>query len=571
MKPHIASIILFFVLLVTACSPRERTLHIVTTGDVHGSWFDEPYVEGQAKKTSLMSVYAWVDSLRRSVGKQNVLLLDAGDCLQGDNAPYYYNYVETEGEHLFVQLVAYMGYDAIAVGNHDIETGHKVYDKIAAQLQAHGIPFMGANAIDVKTGNAYFTSYEVFERGGLRVAVLGFTNPNMEAWLDEPIWEGMRFESLIPSVQDWVDRVREQENPDLVVVLTHSGTGNGDGLSLESQGLDLLNSLHDVDVLVCSHDHRPYVKEKNGTWLINGGARAGNVGHVTVSKAKDGTKKIHGETVRMNKDKVGQAMKKQFQPAFELVKGFTLQPVGQLSMELRTRDAYKGMSDYVNLVHTVQLESSGAQISFAAPLTFNGSVKAGQVIYYDMFTIYPFENQLYVMKMKGSEIKNYLEYSYDGWIQTPGQHVLKIEDEPDARTGASKWSFVGRTYNFDSAAGLVYTVDVTKPFGKRVKISSMADGSRFDPDAWYNVAMTSYRASGGGDLLLDGGGLDKEELEERTVARLPEVRMMIYQYFTQHGTVNASLIRDRSVLGEWHFVPEKVVAPLMEKDMNLIF
>ena len=571
MKPQIASILFIFALIVSVCSPREHTLHIVTTGDVHGSWFDEPYVEGQAKKTSLMSVYAWVDSLRRAAGKQNVLLLDAGDGLQGDNAPYYYNYVDIQGEHLFVQLMAYMGYDAIAVGNHDIETGHKVYDKVAAQLQAHDIPFMGANAIDTKTGNAYFTSYEVFERGGMRVAVIGFTNPNMEAWLDEPIWEGMRFESLIPSVQEWVDRVREQENPDLVVALTHSGTGNGDGSSLEAQGLDLLDSLHDVDVLVCSHDHRPYVKEKNGTWLINGGARAGNVGHITVSVAKDGTKKIHAETVRMNKDKVDAAMKKHFQPAFELVKGFTRQPVGQLATELRTRDAYKGMCDYVDLVHTVQLESSGAQISFAAPLTFNGSVKAGEVIYYDMFTIYPFENQLYVMKMKGSEIKNYLEYSYDGWIQTPGQHVLKIEDEPDARTGASKWSFVGRTYNFDSAAGLDYTVDVTKPFGKRVKITSMADGSRFDPDAWYNVAMTSYRASGGGDLLLEGAGLDKDELEERTVSRLPEIRMMIYRYFTQHGTVNAELIRDRSVLGEWHFVPEKVVAPLMEKDMDLIF
>ena len=127
-------------LLAAGCASGDRTLHIVTTGDVHGNWFDEPYVEGQSTKTSLMSVHAWVDSLRRAVGEKNVLLLDAGDCLQGDNAPYYFNYVNTEGEHPFVSLLAYMKYDAVAVGNHDIETGHAVYDKIAAQLAAHGIP-----------------------------------------------------------------------------------------------------------------------------------------------------------------------------------------------------------------------------------------------------------------------------------------------------------------------------------------------------------------------------------------------------------------------------------------------
>ena len=114
-------------------------------------------------------------------------------------------------------------------------------------------------------------------------------------------------------------------------------------------------------------------------------------------------------------------------------------------------------------------------------------------------------------------------------------------------------------------------MDVTKPFGKRVKITSLPDGTPFKADAWYNVAMTSYRASGGGDILLEGAGLSKEEAESRIVERLPEIREMVYQYFKEHGTVDNTLFGKRSVLGEWHFVPEKVVGPLMEKDMSLIF
>ena len=570
MRPRLITILLAVLFLAAACTSGERTLHIVTTGDVHGSWFDEPYVEGQANKTSLMSVNAWVDSLRRAVGKKNVLLLDAGDCLQGDNAPYYYNYVDTEGEHLFVQLVAYMGYDAIAVGNHDIEAGHPVYDKVAAQLRTHGIPFMAANALD-DDDNPYFASYEVFHRGGMKVVVIGFTNPNMEAWLDEPIWEGIEFESLIPCVQEWVDKVREKEHPDVVVVLTHSGTGEGNGSILESQGLDLLESLQGVDILVCSHDHRPFIAQKDETWLINGGARAGNVGHAVVSISKKCGKKVRGEYVRMDKNKVDQEMKEHFRPAFEAVKAFTLQPVGTLTVDLHTRDAYTGMNDYAALIHMVQLEASGAQISFMAPLTFDGTVSAGQVIFNDMFTIYPFENQLYVVKMKGSEIKDYLEYSYDNWIQTPGEHALKISDAPDPRTGAQRWSFVGRTYNFDSAAGLVYTVDLTKPYGKRVKITSLANGAPFKKDEMYTVAMTSYRASGGGEILQKGAGLSKDEVDDRIQERLPEIREMVYQYFKKHGTVGTEDFGNRAVLGEWRFVPEKLVNPLFEQDLALIF
>ena len=563
---------LFFVtlLLAVSCAPKEHILHIVTTGDVHGNWFDEPYVEGQSNKTSLMSVHAWVDSLRHAAGAKNVLLLDAGDCLQGDNAPYYYNYVDTTGEHPFVSLVSYMKYDAVAVGNHDIETGHPVYDKVAAQLAAHGIPFLAANAVRTDDGEPYFQPYKVFRRAGLKVAVLGLTNPNMKAWLSEPVWSGIDFQSLLPCAQEWVDRIRAKEHPDVMVVLTHSGVGEGDGEQLESQGLDLLATLRGVDLLVCSHDHRPAIADRDGLWMVDGGARAGNVGHAVVKLSREG-RSTTAEFVRMDKDKVDTVMRERFRPVFDAVRAFTLQPVGRLAMELRTRDAYRGMSDYVNLIHTVQLGVPDVQLSFAAPLTFDGTVKAGEVIFNDMFTVYPYENQLYVVKLKGSEIRNYLEYSYDNWIQTPGKHVLRIVDTPDPRTGAARWSFEGRSYNFDSAAGLVYTVDVTRPKGSRVQVKSLADGSAFDPEAWYNVAMTSYRASGGGNHLFAGAGLSKEESEERIVARHPEIRELIYQYFKQHGTVDAALVGDRSVIGEWHFVPEKTAGPMIERDMELIF
>ena len=245
-----------------------------------------------------------------------------------------------------------------------------------------------------------------------------------------------------------------------------------------------------------------------------------------------------------------------------------------LKSDLRTRDAYRGMSDYINLVHAVSLGCAPAQISFAAPLTFNGFVKAGTLVYNDLFTIYPFENQLFVVKMNGGEIKNYLEYSYNTWINTidsADDRLLKIVNEPDPRTGQKRWSFVGRSYNFDSAVGLNYVVDVTKPAGERVQITSLADGTPFSMDAEYNVAMTSYRASGGGGLMRHGAGIDTDRIDDRVVEYYPEIRELIYQYLQKNKEIDPVKTGDPAFVGHWEFVPADLAGKAMDKDMELLF
>ena len=563
-------------LLQTASAQNHTQLHVVTTGDVHGSWFDQPYIEGGKTKTSLMSVKVYVDSLRQAVGRDNVLLLDAGDNLQGDNAAYYFNNIADQSKpHPYPRIAKYMGYDAVTIGNHDLETGHDVYDKVFAELTDAGIPWLGGNVIKKNDGGTYFPLYKIFDRAGVKVAVFGFENPNMEAWLPEELWSGMSFLSLVPYVQSFVDYVVKKEKPQVVIAVVHAGTGNGDGTQLENQALDLFNSLKGVDLLVGAHDHRPYVAEKQGFAYINGGARAGSVGHAVIDVHTQGrrvlAKDVHAELHRIDKNKVDYVMQSAFKDEFEQVKNFTNQEVGEIVPELRSRDAYAGPADYVSLIHTVQLSVPEAKISFAAPLSFNGVVKPGTVIFNDMFTIYPYENQLYVVNLKGSEIKGIMECSYANWIRTPGEHVLLIAPRSDARTGSEGWSFVNRSYNFDSTGGLVYTVDVTKPAGERIEIKSFADGSAFDMNAMYPVAMTSYRASGGGELLLGGAGLDNAKIESRIVAKYPAIRDMIYQFIKEHKIIDKPLIADESVIGSWKFVPEEVAGPLLEKDMELLF
>ena len=569
MKKLLLSILLLALTLpVFACKPAE--LHIVTTGDIHGRFFSRAYTGDNAARVSLMSVKHYVDRLRDAVGPSNVILLDCGDILQGDNASYYYNYVATDEPHVYPRMAQYMGYDACTVGNHDIETGHPVYDRVFAQMKAYGIPWLSGNAFK-EDGSLYFPEYTMLHKGGKKVLVLGYNNANIDNWLPEEYWSGMTHKSLIPLVQDRVDRLRIALKPDVVIVMVHSGTGNGDGSIIENQGLDIFNDLHGVDVLVCGHDHLPGFYTKKDCVMVDGGARCSNVGHAVLKFRLGKVTSRTVETVPMKRNLIDPEMEKVFDAEWRAVKSFTNSKVGTLTVPLRTRDAYEGMCDYIDLIHTVQLGATGAQLSLAAPLSFNGTVNAGDVIFDDMFTIYPYENQLYVLSVTGKEVKNLMEYSYDKWICTPGDHVLRIQEGSDPRSGATRWSFENRSYNFDSVAGLVYTVDVTKPAGSRVEVVSLADGSPFDESATYTVAMTSYRATGGGSLVTVGAGIPHSELAGRVVAKYPEIRDFVYKFIASRKVVEPSSFTNREVLGSWEFVPRDVVEPLMAADMDLMF
>lgn len=514
----------------------DYTFHILTTNDIHGTYFDSNYADGSVRN-SLFAVNTYVDSIRHADGKENIILLDAGDFLQGDNAAYYFNYVDSTAGHIYPRMAEYMGYDAIIGGNHDIETGHDVYDGIAADLVKRGIPFLAGNAIRNDSGKPYFPVYTVLKRNGVKIAVLGYDNANIKAWLNESLWSGMHFESLVEIVQKDVDKVIKKEKPHIVVVAAHSGTGNGDGTQLENQGLDLYKSLKGVDVVVCAHDHKAYVTDNGRTCLINTGSHSRNLGHgiigITIRKGRTVAVSAEAELIPIDATKSDKNMREYFAKDYETVKDFTLRKVGELKKDLNLSEALTGMSDYINLIHLICLNSADAQLSIVAPLAVRGTIEAGTLVYNDLFKLYQYENQLFKVKFTGKEIKDYLEVSYDGWINA---------DVP--------------TYNYDSMAGLFYTVDTTQPYGSRITISGLADGGIFDEDATYEVAMTSYRASGGGGLM-GKIGVDTDNIEERVIGKFPEIRELLYDYIQEHGYIDPEEINGSPALGGWKFIPEK--------------
>ena len=561
----------------TSCSGNKLEdgtykFEVYATNDLHGRFFDSLYVNNaryQTHKHSLASVSTAIKEARNNIGNQNVVLLDIGDHLQGDNAVYFSNFVDTVSEHIFSRVMNYLEYDATVVGNHDIEPGAAVYDKVVKELN---MPYLAANAINTKTGNPYFEPYTILNKGGVKIAVIGMTNPNIPNWLAPHLWEDIEFQEILASMEHWVKYVREKEQPHFVIAAIHAGLGDEERDSMENPARYVARNLKGIDLMLAAHDHQ-VVAEKvhNGEkdiWVLEGGSRAAALSKASVElTVKDGkvvATIVNGETINMSDVKPDAEYMAHFRDDFLKVKEFTNREVGSLSNTITSSDAYFGPSAYIDMIHTLQLNASGADISFAAPLSFNATIEKGVLNYQNLLDIYPFENQLNVIELTGQEIKDYLEFSYANWVNADplkNGHLLNIKMDEKR----NRWSFNHPSFNFDSAAGINYQVDITKADGQRINILSMANGSDFDLNATYKVALTSYRASGGGYLLEQGAGIGKEEISGRLVALYADIREILYDQMQADGILEAEK------LNHWKFVPENVTAKLADKDYELLF
>lgn len=567
-------VLFVFTLSISVCAMgAERTvkLRVVETSDVHGSFFPYDLVERKPLRGTLVRVNTYVKRLRQEYGDR-LLLLDNGDILQGQPSCYWSNFVATGQENIAAQMLNYMGYDAEAMGNHDVETGHAVYDKWISELRC---PVLGANIIDTSTGKPYVKPYVMFEREGVKIAVIGLLTPTISCWLNEKLWEGLDFQEMVICARKWMQVVREQEHPDVVIGLFHSGKEGGltlPGDIEEDATARVAREVPGFDIIFFGHDHIQHNEWINGVLTLNPSCWALNVADAQIELTLDEQgkvvkKNITGGIVSVRDEEIDQQMMARFQPEMDSIQTFVNRRIGRFATGATTRDSYFGSSPFTDFIHNVQLEISGADISFNAPLSFNSSIEPGDVTVADMFKLYRFENQYYVLKMTGGEIRRYLEESYSRWVDTmhsPEDHLLLLNDESEG--DQQRMGFRNYTFNFDSAAGIDYEVDVTKPVGGKVRILRMSDGTPFQENREYKVVMNSYRGNGGGDLLIKGAGIAKADLESRIIYQSPlDLRHYIMQYIEAKGVVTPRANNN------WRFTPESWVKPAAQRDRQLLF
>ena len=575
---------LFAVMPIEAKNTKTVKIKVVETSDVHGHFFPYDFMEKKPIRGTLTRANSNIKQQRKKYGSDHFLLIDNGDILQGQPCVYWSNYVMPEDENLAATVINYMKYDAETVGNHDIEPGHKVYDKWIREVRC---PLLGANIVKEEYKNAeaspehIYTGlkpYSVHYKDGVKIVVIGMLTPAIPNWLNKSIWKGLEFEEMTACAKKWIKYVKETEKPDLIFGLFHSGLNGGiktaeyeedatESVAREVPGFDVIFFGHDHQV------HNMWVTNKAGEKVlcIDPSCYVANVAEAEISLTyQDGKlikKDIKGNIISVLDEIIDKQMLKDFQPAIDKVKDYVSQKIGYFKNSIYTRESFFGNSAFTDLIHNLQMSISKADISFNAPLAFDTTIDAGEVTQADMFKLYRFENLLFVLRMTGEEVRKHLEFSYNMWCNTmtsPNDHALRLND--DSKEDQQRTGFQYYTFNFDSACGIDYEVDLTKPDGQKVKILRMSNGEPFDEKKWYKVVMNSYRANGGGELLTRGAGIPQDSLESRVLFNTEmDQRHYLTEEIKRLGTI------DPQKNNNWKFVPEAWVKPALERDRKQLF
>lgn len=574
--------IIVLLLFLQVFLAQSIKFNIIETSDVHGNIFPYDFLNDKPSGYSLSQFSSFIKEVRSN---SDVLLLDNGDFLQGTPAVYYSNFEVPERQNLYASVMNYLKYDAVTMGNHDIETGHNVYDKFVKEINS---PVLAANAVNKLTGEPYFKPYFIINKSGIKIAVLGLITPAIPNWLPVKLWENMYFDDMIESAQKWIKVIKENENPDFVIGLFHAGVdpnygGENENTKFNENASRLVaERVAGFDLILTGHDHKEWnfkVKNTNGDDVFIAGPAASVKSIVFCEVEMNYSKELKKWVKKLNishrymKDyKQDEEFDNRFKEEFVNIKNYVNKKVGQFTDDASVKEAFWGSNSFVDLIHKFQLENTDAEISFAAPLSFDSEIKKGDVFVRDMFKLYKYENFLYVMELTGDEIIKYLEYSYKFWLNTmkdENDYLLSYKKDNDGKIVINpknnKPELSVPFYNYCSAAGINYTVDITKQPGERITIKSLTGGEKFDHARKYKVAVNSYRGNGGGGHLTKGAGIEKKNLAERILSSTDkDLRFYLMKWIEKNKIITPEKIDN------WEIIPELYFQKAKEREKYLI-
>ena len=451
---------------------------ILHTNDVHGA------VSNYAKVAALASQY-------ESEGAY-VLILDAGDFSQGSS------YVSLSEGATAIELMNMVGYDAVALGNHEFDYG---FEALKKNMESAQFPVLAAN---VKyNGELAFDDAAVFTTpGGTKIGVFGLDTPETATKAHPGKIAGVTFasgEEMYQIAQDMATMLREDEGCNYVICIGHLGIDD-ETATTANRSIDLLGKVTGIDVFIDGHSHstEEEIAEKTNadrkvgeTILTSTGTKLENIGVVTIKDSTITTETVLAEEVEAPADSEITARANAIIAEIEADYGTVFAKTeitlnGEKAPGNRTEETNLG-----DLITDALVWGAGQQGETVDAAITNGggiraTIEAGDITKKDINTVLPFGNTLSIIKITGSELLEVLEAS--------------TFCTPEAIGG------------FPQVSGIEFTVDTTKAYDadaeypgttyfapksiNRVTIQSVG-GKDFDPAATYTIATNDFMASGG--------------------------------------------------------------------------
>jgi 2',3'-cyclic-nucleotide 2'-phosphodiesterase/3'-nucleotidase len=540
---------------------RRHTLTVMGTTDLHGHLFnwdyykDATYTDTAGNSQGLARISTLVNRIRKERGRQNTLLIDAGDTIQGTPLTYYYAKVDpitAKGGpvHPMARAMNTIGYDAAALGNHEFNYGIETLRKFEAQLD---FPLLGANAVDATTLKPAFPPYliKTFRvHGGppVKVAVLGLTNPGIAIWDKAYVQGKLAFPGLEEQAATWVPKLRSM-GADVVIVSAHSGASGtsswGDQLPyVENAAANVAKKVPGIDAILVGHAHVeiPELKVTNDTTgktvvLSEPLCFAERLTvfdiELTLHKGRWEVESVSASLRNTNEVEDDPRITRLLTDEHAAVVTYVNQVVGTATETLTTVDARYKDAPIIDLITKVQedvvkdalagTEYAGLPVlAQASPFSRTSEIPAGDVTIRALSSLYVYDNTLVAKLLTGAQIRAYLEYSAEYYVRTAAGAPVDV----DALTNAGDRP----DYNYDYVSGLTYDIDIAQPAGSRIK-NLARDGSPLDDTAQFVLAVNNYRANGGGAFPHVANA--RELWSEST-----EIRTRIAEWVTAKGVLD---------------------------------
>jgi 2',3'-cyclic-nucleotide 2'-phosphodiesterase (5'-nucleotidase family) len=514
--------------LLVACAPAQLPrsagpveLVIAATTDVHGRLRGWDYYANEAETVRGLTRAATIVDSVRAANPGRVILLDAGDLLQGNPLAYVAAKVSRDRNNPIIAAMNVMRYDAAAIGNHEYNYGVPYLDSAVRQAK---FPFLSANTyrIDPEGVHAY-RPWTIIERAGVRIGIVGATTPGVTLWDAENIRGRLRFGDIVPAVRQSVQEVRAA-GADIVLVTVHSGLNEPSSYDTVTTGVPSENvagriavEVPGIDLLLYGHSHRESQGTTIGQTLLiqpKNWATSVSVAHLVVSKASGSWKvsERRSELVPAAGHAENAASLAATDAAHRETVAYVTTPIGNTAERWSADSARVKDTPLIDFILETERKAAGADLASTAAFSTDLVMGPGPVTIAQIAQLYPYDNTLRAVRITGKQLRDYLEFS-SRYHRTPASPTAPLESNPQIPG-----------YNFDIVSGVDYVIDVSRPIGSRVTRLDYKGAPVRDTDT-FTMALNNYRQTGGGGYaMLSGAPVVYDKQQEIRQLLIDEVK-----------------------------------------------
>ncbi|XOV21480.1 bifunctional metallophosphatase/5'-nucleotidase [Lacticaseibacillus paracasei] len=512
-------------------------LTILSTSDTHGFVLPTNYVKRDQDLPFSLAKAKTVLDAQKAAAEGPVVTIENGDWLQGSPLAYYVAKISKQPDQL-TRLYNEVGYDAGIIGNHEFNYGS---DYLRQALKTLTYPTINAN-ITENGQPAFGAPYQLIERSGVKIAILGLTTNYIPHWEAPAHIAGLAFQDVVATAKHYVPLLRQQA--DVVIVAYHGGfernlqTGQPtEPLTGENVGY-ALTQVPGIDALVTGHQHRQLAGLVNGVPITQPGYRGEAIGKITLdlNQTASGYQFTASKAVLV---KTGGSIASPtiLQSAADLnqtVETWLDQPLAHVEGDMRIQAPFVARVHevpYIEFIQKVQMASTDTDISGTALFNNEGRGFGETIDMRDVVTNYIYPNTLAVLRLTGADLKAALEKCAEYFsLDADGKLTVTPRFERPKP----------QHYNYDMYQGIDYTLDIHQPVGSRVT-RLLYHGAQVQPTQTYDVAVNQYRAAGGGNFKMFGP--DKVIRENQK-----DMTELIADYLQEHPLIKATADQNFNVL-----------------------